>query len=270
MGEKKFAEKIKEIIEPAHGPMLDVVSDLFIPEIVESAAENFVSSAVAGVVGEVAGSLVPGVSGMIMSYKQARFERNIERMISELMGRMDEFNQYFEKLDDEIAFQVRNQYFGIMSDHVADVTQEEKIKFIVNGYINLIKDGHPQEDVVMMYYDTLDELTLLDIRVLKLYTLYINDDRDSIYNVWNDYGIDDTQTNLIKEKLSRLGLIETHKEAEYDKLFDNVKNIIDFLEKLEKGVKNNRLKTSRLTSFKSSELTGYGRRFLKFFGDIEE
>lgn len=265
MGENKFAKKIKEIVEPAKGPMLDVVSDLFVPEIAENVAGNFVSDAVAGVIGKVAGSLVPGVGGMIMSYKQARFERNIERMISELMSRMDEFNQYFEKLDEDVAVQVKNQYFGIMSDHAAEVTQEDKIKFIVNGYVNIVKDGHPQEDVVMMYYDTLDELTLLDIRVLKLYTLYLNDDRDSFAQVWQDYGIDYTQTDLINEKLSRLGLIESHREADYNKLFDNVKNIIDYLEKEKKGMKNNRLKTSHLTPFKSNELTSYGQKFLKFF-----
>lgn len=269
MGQNKFVKKIKEIIEPAEGPMLDVVSDLFVPEIAESAVGNFVSAATAEVIGEVAGSIIPGVSGMIMSYKQARFERNIEKMISELMARMDEFNQYFEKLDDEIASKIKSQFFGIMSDHVVKVTQEEKIKLIVNGYINLVKDGHPREDIVMMYYDTLDELTLLDIRVLKLYAMYMDEGSDSIVKIWSDYEIDHSQTNLIIEKLSRLGLIEDRRESDYNKLFDNVKNIMDFLQKLEKGAKNNKLKMTKLTTSKSNTLTSYGRRFLNFFGSEE-
>lgn len=270
MEEKKFIKKVKEIIEPARGPMLDVVSDLFVPEIAEEIARNFVPAVVAGVVGEVAGSLIPGVGSMIMSYKQAQFERNIERMVSELMKRMDEFNQYFAELDDEIALQVKKQYFGIMADHAVSATQEEKIEFIVNGYINLVKDGHPQEDVVMMYYDTLDELTLLDIRMLKLKMLHLNDDRDSIIQVWQDYNIDQSQTNLINKKLSRLGLIESHKENEYEKLFDSVYNIIDYLEKDAKGARNNRLKVNHLTKSNSNVLTPYGRRFLKFFGRGEQ
>ncbi len=269
MGQNKLVKKIKEIIEPAEGPMLDVVSDLFVPEIAEKAVGNFASAATAEVIGEVAGSFIPGVSGMIMSYKQARFERNIEKMISELMTRMDEFNQYFESLDDEIASKVKDQFFGIMTDHAAKATQEEKIKLIVNGYINLVKDGHPKEDIVMMYYDTLDELTLLDIRVLKLYAMYIDEDRDSIVRIWSDYEIDQTQTNLITEKLSRLGLIEDRRETDYNKLFDNVKNIMDYLQKLEKGTRNNKLKTTRLTTSKSNTLTSYGRRFLNFFGSEE-
>lgn len=267
---KKFINKVKEIIEPAKGPMLDVVSDLFVPEITEEIVGNFVPAVVAGAVGEVAGSLVPGVSGMIMSYKQARFERNIEKMVSELMKHMDEFNRYFAELEEKIAIQVKNQYFGIMADHVAEATQEEKIELIVNGYINLVKDGHPQEDVVMMYYDTLDELTLLDIRMLKLKTLYLNDDRDSVIKIWQDYGIDRSQTDLINKKLSRLGLVESHKENEYEKLFDNVHNIIDYLEKNSKGAKSNRLKVTHLTKSNSNVLTAYGRRFLKFFGSIDQ
>lgn len=269
MEEKKFIKKVKEIIEPAKGPMFDVVSDLFVPEIAEEIAGNFVPAIVAGTVGEVAGSLIPGVGGMIMSYKQARFERNIEKMVSELMRRMDEFNRYFAELDDKIAIQVKSQYFGIMADHAARAIQEEKIEFIVNGYINLVKDGHPQEDVVMMYYDTLDELTLLDIRILKLKMLTLNDDKDSIMQVWEDYGIDRNQTDLINDKLSRLGLIESCKEKEYEKLFDNVYNIIDYLDKAAKGKKNNRLNVAHLTKSKSNALTAYGRRFLKFFGGTE-
>ncbi len=269
MEEKKFIKRVKEIIEPAKGPMLDVVSDLFVPEIAEEIAGNFVPAIVAGTVGEVAGSLIPGVGSMIMSYKQARFERNIEKMVSELMKRMEEFNQYYAELDDKIATQVKNQYFGIMADHAAGATQEEKIELIVNGYINLVKDGHPQEDVVMMYYDTLDELTLLDIRMLKLKKLYLNDDRDSITQIWQDYNIDRSQTNLINEKLSRLGLIESRKENEYEKLFNNVNNMIDYLEKNAKGTRNNRLRVTQLTKSSSSVLTAYGRRFLEFFDDAK-
>lgn len=269
MDGKKFVKKVKELIEPAEGPMLDMVSDLFVPGIAEGIAGNFVPAVVAGTIGEAAGSLIPGVSGMIMSYKQARFERNIEKMISELMKRMDEFNRYFEELDDHVATQVKNQYFGIMADHAAEVTQEEKIRLIVNGYINLIKDGHPQEDVVMMYYDTLDELTLLDIRMLKLRLSQLNDDSDSIVQVWQDYGIDRKQTDLINRKLSRLGLIESRKENEYEKLFDNVYNIIDYLEKGAKGAKNNKLKVYHLAKSNSNVLTAYGRRFLEFFGGME-
>lgn len=269
MEEKKFIKKVKEIIEPAKGPMLDVVSDLFVPEITEEIAGNFVPAIVAGTVGEVAGALIPGVGGMIMSYKQARFERNIEKMISELMKRMDEFNQYFAELDDKIAIQVKNQYFGIMADHAAEATQEEKIEFIVNGYINLVKDGHPQEDVVMMYYDTLDELTLLDIRILKLRMSQLNDDKDSIIQIWRDYGIDQSQTNLINKKLSRLGLIESRKESDYEKLFDNVYNMIDYLEKNAKGARNNKLKVTNLAKSDSNILTAYGSRFLKFFSNTK-
>ncbi len=269
MEEKKFMKKVKEIIEPAKGPMLDLVSDLLVPEIAEEIAGNFVPAIVAGTVGEVAGSLIPGVGGMIMSYKQARFERNIEKMVSELIRRMDEFNRYFAELDDKIARQVRNQYFGIMADHAAEVTQEEKIELIVNGYINLVKDGHPQEDVVMMYYDTLDELTLLDIRMLKLKTLQLNDDKDNIIQIWRDYDIDQSQTNLINKKLSRLGLIESRKERDYEKLFDNVYNIIDYLEKDAKGARNNKLKVTHLIKSGSNVLTVYGRKFLDFFGDSQ-
>jgi hypothetical protein len=169
-----------------------------------------------------------------------------------------------------MATAVKNNYFGIITDHAIEVTQEKKIEYIINGYINLVKDGHPQEDVVMMYYDTLDELSLLDIRVLKLYSLTLTDSEDNIYKVHKDYEIEDSEVNLVREKLSRLGLIEGRREGEYDKVFENVKNVIDFLEKAQKGSKNNKLKVKKLTPFKSNKLTSYGNKFIRFFSQSKE
>lgn len=257
-------EKIVDFVDSAKGPVLDIVSDLIVPDVATDLVGHVATEAIATTVGELAGVFIPGVGNMILSYKQRRFERNIEILVSELIERQNEFNEYFSKLDDKIAREVKNIYMGIVSDHTIEVTQEEKIKYIVNGYVNLTKDGHPQEDVVMMYYDTLDELSLLDIRVLKLYTQSLSSSEDNIYNVMDDYEFDNSQIDLIKEKISRLGLIENKREGEYNKLFENVKNVMDYLDKAQKGTKNNKFKIQKMTNLKSNELTSYGRKFLRF------
>ena len=175
------------------------------------------------------------------------------------------------KLEEKQREEVKDIYFPLVSDYVGEEKQSEKIKFIVNGFINLSAGINMQEDTTLMYYDTLSQLSMLDLRVLKLYTQqYINEDQtgDDIYTVMADYQIDMAQVSMIKEKLLRQGLLLSQNE---EKMEENINNVSEFIEGLSKNKKNLKLKRiNKIRRSDSYKITSYGRKFLNFFTDIAE
>ncbi|MFJ8458910.1 hypothetical protein ACIQ57_07235 [Lysinibacillus xylanilyticus] len=53
-----------------------------------------------------------------------------------------------------------------------DETQKDKIDFFINGFINIAQCETINEDFVLIFYDLLSELRLVDLTVLKLYGRY--------------------------------------------------------------------------------------------------
>ncbi len=235
----EIVDKLKEITEPAVGPVMDMVADL--------ALEG------------VAGVVVPGVGNLILSYKQQRTEKNLEMFVSQIVARQDEFNARLNALDPEKLQKITKHYFGVVTDYVLDVRQQEKINFIVNGYINMTSMDNLNDDVVITYYDTLDQLTLLDIAVLKShYITYFQDEN----NIQFMEQLIPGQRRLIHEKLLRLGLVSSKHEEKMDK---NIQNMGTYLQDLQKGKKNAKLKYEKVWGSDSFRLTEYGRQFLGFF-----
>lgn len=247
----KIKERIEDLASAAAGPALDVLSEVLIDG--------------------VAGSVVPGVGNMILAYKQNRMERRVEETLKMLVERQDEFNAAVNSLEDEMAKKdVEGKYFEILMDYSLDEPQEEKIKYLVNGYINVARIPHPQEDVVRSFYDTLKQMNLLDIRVFRLYNPFNTDD-DSAYMVMKDYQIDEYQYNMVREKLARLGLIYSRNDLQRD---ENTDAIVSYLEDLSKG-KNTKLKAKKVSRSESYNMSSYGNRFIKFIeseynGEVED
>lgn len=235
----EIVDKLKDITEPAVGPVMDMVSGI--------------------VLDGVAGAVVPGVGNLILSYKQQRTEKNLEMFISQIVTRQDEFNERLSNLDAEKLQKITNHYFGIVTDYVLDVRQQEKIGFIVNGYINMANINDLNDDSVIMYYDTLDQLTLLDIALLKSHHVkYFRDERNNEYLEQLIPG----QRRLINEKLLRAGLLSSQNEKKMD---SNVQNMVTYLQDMQKGKKNVKLKYEKVWGSDSYRFTDYGRRFLEFF-----
>lgn len=244
----EIVDKIKEITEPAVGPVMDMVSGL--------------------VLNGVAGAVVPGVGNLILSYKQQRTEKNLEMFISQIVARQDEFNEKLSRLDIDKLQSITKHYFGIVTDYILDVRQKEKINFIVNGYINLADFEDLNDDVVIMYYDTLDQLTLLDIAVLKSHHAnYISDhaNKEMLDHIVAG------QLRLINEKLLRLGLFSSVNDKKLD---ENIGNIVKYLQDIQKAKKTASLKINKIWGNDSYRLTKYGVQFLRFFmneyGDSED
>ena len=110
-------------------------------------------------------------------------------------------------------------------------SKKKKIGLIVNGLTNIAGGINWQEDVVLMFYDTLSQLNLLDLRLLKLYaSTYIErDDNDDIYKLMNECQIDNSQAGMIREKLERLGLIRVNERKKYMRILRMLLNMLKIL-----------------------------------------
>ena len=173
-------------------------------------------------------------------------------------------NSEKQKCRDQKKDNILKKYFPLISDYVGDEKQQEKIDYIVNGFLNVSAGINHQEDTIIMYYDTLQELSLLDIRVLKCYaSIYVGEEkRESISGIMEEYELELAQISMIKEKLVRLGLLESKNDDDID---HNMQEMTKYFEAVKKGKKLPSLKLKRIRKSESYKLTRYGRRFIIFF-----
>lgn len=232
--------KVKDLADAAAGPTLDIVASTMIDG--------------------MAGTVIPGVGNMILSYKQNRMERRVGETLQKLVERQDELNQAIENMSADMEEKIKGVYFEMLMDYSINEPQDEKIDYLVNGYINIAKSQNPQEDVVRSYYDTLSQMNMLDLRVYKLYTYPNNGSGDSAYQIMEDYQIEHSHYRMVQEKLERLGLINSRNEEQRDK---NIDAIVEYLEDVSKG-KKVRLKTKKVSRISSFTLSRYGYQFVKF------
>lgn len=259
-------EKIKDLADGTKGIIGEIIAEDVIPALGTEMLKGTVLEAATGAVS----ALSPRIGGVMIAYKQKRWERNWEKYISLIAEHQEEFNDRLNKLEENQRKEIKEIYFPLVSDYVGEQKQAEKIEFIVNGFINLSSGINMQEDAAMMYYDTLDQLSLLDLRVLKLYNRrYLNEEKgDDIYSVMNDYQIDSAQVSLIKEKLLREGLLLSQND---EKMEENINNISEFVDGLSKNKKNQKLRRiNKISRSESYKITSYGRKFLNFFTQISE
>ena len=253
-------DKINDMIGATKGVIGEVLVEDAVPALAKEMLKGTVMEAASGAVGLIS----PRIGGVMVAYQQRRWERNWEKYISLIVEHQEELNG----LEGKQLEKVKDTYFPLISDYVGNEKQSEKIEFIVNGFINLSSGINMQEDTTLMYYDTLSQLSLLDIRVLKLYNHhYISEEQvDDIYSVMKDYQIDMAQTSLIREKLLRQGLLLSKND---EKMEENINNISEYVEGLSKSKKS--LKLKRLNHIRRSDsykITSYGIKFLNVFTNI--
>jgi hypothetical protein len=229
-------------------------------DILDVGAEGTISvvgETVAGVVGQ----FLPGITNVYFSYRQKKFEKNMQRFKSEMQAKEAEFNQRLSEMEEAFFEEFKNRHLGIVTDYIVDEAQEDKIKFMVNGLVNLATHDYVKEDFILFYYDTLRELRLTDIGVLRFYFSL----EMGYQELLDELGIDYDQYNSIREKLVRLRLLKTKRDDEIDNLYQNVIAVQTYLESAAKGksAKLNRMK--RLTKNDSYSISRFGRDFVHFF-----
>lgn len=239
--------------------MIDKFKD-FVSSATETAAPMAAEILLAG----LASTIVPGVISTVLAYQQKRQERMINEFMKQALERIMELENNLTNIDKTTFEEIKNKYFGFVSDYVLDEKQEEKIRYIVNGFINMAAMNEIKEDFIFLYYDTLADLRILDIMVLKRHYKGFHMGED----VLAELNLTSEQFKAINEKLARSGLLETVMDKQEKKLYDNVRNIQEYLEAVNKGKKSalKPLRTLPLISTTSS-ITKFGRDFLDFFND---
>ena len=218
-------------------------------------------------IGSIISAVSPRFHGIWLSYKQNRFERNITRMISELFRQVEDIKILYAALSDEMKELYRTKYTEMMLDNIVDEQQPEKIKWNVNGFVRMMTND-ANENIMKMFFDTLSELTVLDVDLLKAYRVW---DSTHPNDIAQKYGINRDQLKMVKEKLVRLGLMNRRNDVQRDK---NLDEIVDYLEKSEKDAKSNKPKgvklpnsIKKISNSESYEISRLGFSFLESIGE---
>lgn len=227
-----------------------------------------ISSPAAPLVGSLLGAVAPRINGAYISYKQHRFERNIKRLIGELSSRIDVLEENYRALNEYKQKEYQDVYIEMLLDSIVDERQEEKIKMGVSGFISLMNNDS-NENIMQIFFDTLTELTVLDIDTLKMYSFQSDTN-------WKDiekkYGIDADRIKLVKEKLVRYGLLSRKNDIIRD---NNQKEIVDYLKACEADSKRKNphgvklsSKVKKVEDSESYRITTLGNGFLRSIGKI--
>lgn len=252
--------KIRDFIGAAKGTVGEILCEDAAPALLTEMVKGTVLESATGVLTAAS----PRIGGIMIAYQQKRWERNWENYIMQIVERQDEINKRLDELDDTKKNAVKQQFFPLVSDYVQNEKQKEKIELIVNGFVNIASGINNQEDTVIMFYDTLEQLSMLELKVFGTYTpaTLSQGSAVTIYDVMVEYDIDQSQVALIKEKLARLGLLESKNDIDMD---NNNKEVFKYIQAVVKGKKVKEPKLKTINRSESYKITTYGRRFLEFF-----
>jgi hypothetical protein len=236
-------------------------------EVVAEFGEIVVSEGVAQTIGALFTAIAPRINGVVLRYQEKRFERNITAMVKTLMGRVDELESRFSVLSEEVQEKYRGLYVEWFMDNIIEEKQTEKVNYHTNGFINMMEDD-TTDGIMLMFMETMNQLTLIDIDVLKIYSREYDENWET---VCEKRGITVEQLNMIKAKLVRNGLLLSNNDNQREENIDILVEYIDKRVKEEKK-KNGDVGKVRLGNVKkvqsssSYRITKLGRDLLKKIG----
>ncbi len=128
--------KIKDFLSAVKEETTDIVlCSKVVPNLLQSVGETVVSEGTAMIIGEIAGAAVPGINGIILSYKQKRFERHITQALEVLSKRIDTLESNYASLTPENQTKFRTLYLEWLLDNIEVEKQQEKIPYNINGLL---------------------------------------------------------------------------------------------------------------------------------------
>ena len=271
--------KYKDIKETGKGLGLDTVLSVGSDTAADIAKES-ITSLVGDILVDTASSLVPGVSGAVQGYKRVRFEKNITTFTEELHSKIEEIRVNLESKTDEQKEKI-DQLFNYVMDYIIDEQQEEKIQYMVNGFVNITEHEQVSDDFILTYYDVLKELRMVDISVLRLmYTsryIFDQETKETFQDVMERHGISYEQYESVRRNLLRIGLLTTKTDlnitddlVEISKKFKELYTYLDKLTNPKFKGSLPKLKEPRLKSKENFEMSTFGRDFVRFFLGLEK
>jgi len=164
----------------------------------------------------IIGQIVPGAATAFLSYRQKRTEKMLIRAIDELKIQISEINSKLIGMSEKQIILIKESIFPIVLDNIEKESEEEKIKYIVNGFKHSINYDITDFDLILSYYDILNDLRMIDIRILidlyeeskKMVRSYMEETDRTIKTEYEA-----VETYAIK-KMESLGLISVKKTFE--------------------------------------------------------
>ena len=212
--------------------------------------------------GSVIGAAAPRLNGLRLNYRQNRFERHVKAALETFLQRIEFLESNYNVLNDEVKKKFNGEYLEWLLDNLDNEKQQEKIKCHVNGYINLMNND-ANDNLMLMFFNTVNELTRLDIDVLQMYA--VNPGID-IQCIKEKYKIEYEQVSIIKEKLARLGLLSSRVDEQRD---TNTDKIVEYIAELAKQQKKSRVievkipKLDKVNRSGSYRITKLGKSYLE-------
>lgn len=241
-----------------------------LPSVVTEISELVTTEGTSLLLGSIVGAAAPRINSIRLNYLEKRFEQRVETALSLMDSRICLIESKYEELEEELQEKFRSLYVEWFMDNLYVEKQPEKVQFHVNGYINMM-DNSTNDNIMIMFMETLSELTMLDIDVLKLYS---SNSDETAWNLIERYSLQPEQLSVIKEKLVRYGLVYSRMDDARD---DNVDAIANYLIALDKEAKKKNPKPVKMKDIKkpkrteSYSITPLGRDFLnKITLDIPE
>ncbi|MCI2190491.1 MAG: hypothetical protein LKK43_10995 [Lactococcus lactis] len=224
---------------------------------------------------------IPVVGRILTNYYTKKQLHNTEVLLSELSKRVEEIEENLSsKTDDEKV--ALNDLMGYVYEKASQTIQDEKISYMLDGYINLTKIENVSADITYIYYDTLDQLTILDLSVLKFFfkkQVYFEniDGYDNYTELMKDFGIEDHQFQAVEKNLYRMSLLEDGGEDDTDKYFtnsmkqmnDNFKLLNSYASKGDARLLRNIKEVKPYRTREHLRISQFGRDFVRFFVKIQ-
>lgn len=246
---------------------------------IENASLEIVSTA--GL--DMLGSMLPGIGKAILAYRTERKIQNLKITVEEIAKQAVIINENLLGKSEENKRKI-DQILELLFEKASTTNQDEKITYMVNGFVQITKSENINLDIAYLYYDTLDRLTLLDIAVLKLsYDVSMSYKNTETYvDVLEKFNIDRTQYQAIRSNLERIGLLEN----QYDDIAEkDLKELVETINDLYKSVKSmqdyignpkrkmKKLKNQSDLKLKAKDrlkISKFGRDFIDHFIHIEK
>ena len=226
------------------------------------AAQSLLDGSAGSLVGSLLGALAPRINGVILNYKNKRFERAIKEMISVLTKRVEVLENNYNSLSLEKQMLFCKEYGEMLLDSIIDERKKEKIEWSINGFVKLMNDN-TSEDELQLFFDTLSSLTVLDVDLLKV---YLKETGVSANDVVVKYALSADQLLVEKEKLVRLGMLRRVQDEERNKNVDLITSYLLDVRTQEKRTKKKEIKIPTVlkkTGARRYAITRLGREFLE-------
>lgn len=274
-------KKINKIGEVSKETLVETVID-----VVKNKGEDWIKeqglSLLAETVLDLGLSIVPALGNALTSYKTNRAIRNLDYQIQLLIQKTDAIQENLIDKSTEMKKQL-DELFCYMLEKTVNEKQKEKIKYFTNAFVNLTSYSEIDIDISYIYFDTLEQLTLLDIQVLLeiskgQFYYYLNPDEEP------NYSFNSTQLQAIKSNLNRLGLAENYFDKALSKdlkttneVLEEIRTaVIELQERWDKpkvkihSIKNrSKTKVSKIKAKDRIIISQFGREMIEFFKEQE-